>query len=155
MRGEPLAPVALETSSRKCKSTVFLFHNCSYRYIVDDASKSQNYFFVSFGAPDHLVMLKSTRSGTITSNVGQEYLINRIVTLFLFPIIGLFAMAGKIGAPAPSRPPQARELPDVGAGQQVPAQVPNVTSRTATRDQVNRPVAPRGTKPAFGRRQTT
>ena len=155
MRGETLAPVALETSSRRCKSTVFLFHNCSYRYIFDDVSKSQNYFFVSFGAPDHLIMLQSKNSGKITSNVGQEYLFNRIATLFLFPIIGLFAMVGKIGAPAPSRPSVEQRSPDETVSHQgyIPAQERVLAS--PQHQPIRRPVVARGAKPTFGRRQVT
>ena len=92
LKSESLSPAYIATSDRRCKTSAFLFHSCSYKYQFDNQDKKQSYFFLSIGAPETLILLRSDTSGGITSDVGQNYLINRIVTLLLFPLLALFVM---------------------------------------------------------------
>ncbi|MFC6656278.1 hypothetical protein ACFQEX_12570 [Roseibium salinum] len=111
LRSQTLSPALIATSDRKCKSWVFLFHHCSYDYEIGPEKHNQDYIFVALGAPDSIMLLKNAATGAITSDVGQDHLFNRIATLVIFPLIGVFLlvkMLGRRAGPVPAGLPEAR-----------------------------------------------
>ncbi|WP_269582268.1 hypothetical protein [Roseibium sp. Sym1] len=126
LRFDSLAPAYVATTDRECRSRLFLFHHCSYDYVYNHDDQSQTYFFVSLGAPDTLSLLRSNTTGELTSDVGQDYLWNRILTVLLFPALLLWFLAKYFSArrpatavegPAPRQAPQPRPSSPPGAGQ--------------------------------------
>lgn len=89
MSSEPHDFAGISTTDRKCTSSAFLFQQCSFKYEVNGEAKSQSYHFLSFGAPDTIHLMRGRKSGVLTSTVGQEYLWNRIFTIFFQVLIGL------------------------------------------------------------------
>jgi hypothetical protein len=144
LKSETLAPAYIMTTDRRCKSKAFLFHSCSYKYQTDHEGKKQSYFFLSFGAPETLMLIRGNSSGGITSDVGQDYLVNRIVTLLIFPLLALFVLLKG------NRVENGRTQPDGAPRRNLAPEARPVAQPTA------RPTAPpsaRSGKPVFGKRR--
>ncbi|MEQ8781933.1 MAG: hypothetical protein RIE06_19910 [Roseibium album] len=97
LKSETLSPANVPTSDRKCRSKLYLFQSCSFDYTDNQKDLDQSYFFMSFGPPETLVLLRGTKSGVLTSDVGQDYLWNRILTILLFPGLALWALVKYLG----------------------------------------------------------
>lgn len=81
LRSEKLEIANVQTTKRTCRSTIRLFHQCSYDYELNGEELSQDYKMFAFGAPKTVVLLSGTQTGQITSTVGQEYFWNRVLTM--------------------------------------------------------------------------
>ncbi len=97
LKSDTLAPAFIQTTDRTCKSRLFVFHDCSYRYKFDHKDQKQDYFFFSFSPPETVMLLRGNNTGEITSDVGQDYLFNRIATIFAFPLLAIFAVVKALG----------------------------------------------------------
>jgi len=126
LRFDSLAPAYVSTTDRECRSRLFLFHHCSYDYVYNHDDQSQAYFFASFGAPETLSLLRSNITGELTSDVGQDYLWNRVLTVLFFPTLVLWMIAKYFKAnrpattvqvPEPRQAPPPRPSSPPGSGQ--------------------------------------
>lgn len=128
LKFDTLAPAYIGTTDRECRSKLFLFHHCSYDYVYENEDRDQTYFFVSFGAPKTLTLLKSNSTGELTSDVGQDYLWNRILMILFMPALLVWILVKYLGArraltaPEQSAPrqqpqPQPRQSAPTGLGQ--------------------------------------
>ncbi|WP_346911942.1 hypothetical protein [uncultured Roseibium sp.] len=92
LRSEQLRPALVPTTDRKCRSKVYLFHQCSFKYEVNGQKIRQDYDFFALGAPKTIMLLKSSESGAITSDVGMAYLWNRVLTISALSLLGLLVL---------------------------------------------------------------
>ncbi|WP_346896313.1 hypothetical protein [uncultured Roseibium sp.] len=92
LRSEQLRPALIPTTDRKCRSKVYLFHQCSFKYEINGQKIRQDYDFFALGAPKTLMLLKSSGSGVITSDVGMDYLWNRVLTISALSLLGLIVL---------------------------------------------------------------
>ncbi len=109
LKFEQLVPAHVSTTDRECRSKVFLFHICSYKYVENNEDKSQTYIFFAFGAPKTITLIKGNTSGTLTSDVGQNYLFNRIATILFFPFLLLWGVVKFMRAASAHRTAAGRE----------------------------------------------
>lgn len=130
LRSETLSFANIPTSDRRCRTRVIVFQSCSYKYVHNQEEHSQSYFFFSLGAPETLVVLKGNASGELTSNVGQDYLWNRILTIFLCMGIVVWAIAkGMLQRRAQAAPRKLRQ--PVTPQHAVPSAMPRQASPPA------------------------
>lgn len=92
LKAETLSPAYIPTENRRCRSNLFIFHHCSYDYVFQQKELDQDYFFLSFGAPETVELMRGNSTGGITSDVGQNYLFNRIATAVALPIFALIIL---------------------------------------------------------------
>ena len=92
LRNEPQELALINTSDRKCSSTVKLFHQCGFKYEFNGETVKQNYAMFAFGAPKTVLLLRGTETGRITSTVGQEYFWNRVFTITFLLFISAFTL---------------------------------------------------------------
>lgn len=92
LRNENLSVANIPTADRKCSSTAFLFHQCSFNYVIEGEKIYKNYRFLAFGSPDTVRLLVSDKTGTITSTVAQSYFWNRIFTVIVTMLISIFTL---------------------------------------------------------------
>lgn len=94
LKAETLVPAFMETSDRKCTSTLGVFHQCSFNFLLNDAEQSQNYNMFAFGSPDTIVLLRGIETGRLTSTTGQEYLWNRVITMAVLLCMSFLTLIG-------------------------------------------------------------
>ncbi|MCK7611583.1 hypothetical protein [Roseibium sediminicola] len=125
LKFDTLAPAYIATTDRECRSKLFLFHHCSYDYVYENEDLDQSYFFVSFGAPKTLTLLKSNGTGELTSDVGQDYLWNRILMILFMPALLVWILVKYMSTrraqtvperPAPRQQPQTQPRQSAHAG---------------------------------------
>ncbi|WP_298816358.1 hypothetical protein [uncultured Roseibium sp.] len=92
LKTETLSPAYIPTENRRCRSSMFIFHHCSYNYVFQQEELDQQYFFLSFGAPETVTLMRGDSTGGITSDVGQDYLFNRIATAVALPLFALIVL---------------------------------------------------------------
>lgn len=109
LKSETLSPANIATRDRKCRSKVFVFQSCSYEYTHNGQELDQSYFFVSFGPPETLTLLRSNKSGALTSDVGQDYLWNRILLVLFFPGLALWGLVKYLSNARQHSPRPARQ----------------------------------------------
>ncbi|MEM8687068.1 MAG: hypothetical protein AAGF81_07050 [Pseudomonadota bacterium] len=136
LQSHKLVIAGIPTTDRKCKSTVFIFNQCGFKYELNGKSHSKDYTFFSFGAPETVHLLRSTETGELTSTVGQAYFSNRIVTLAVVNLMSLIAACLLFSAVFNKRRPSlARVEPDlnvptVAHGQDAMAPAPEEQAAT-------------------------
>lgn len=143
LSSEQLAPAFIATTDRRCRTSVFVFHQCSYKYELNGEQLRQSYHFLASSAPETLILLRGNSTGRITSDVGQNYLTNRILTLFALPLFCVFAiLKGRTGR-------NSRRAERIVLNPGLPTQT------VAQHNQVDTPTrraSPSG-KPVFGKRR--
>ena len=107
LAGEKLVDAGIRTANRKCKRFNFAYHDCEFTYKLDGVTTRQSYKMLAFSGPETLTLLRGVDSKLITSDVGQNYLWNRIITPFIPFFLGLLMliglMRGRFDTPSGSR----------------------------------------------------
>ena len=116
MRGETLLYANIPTTDRECRSTLFLFHQCGFKYEDQGVSKRSDMQFFAFGAPDLVFLQRGAQSGGLTSTVAQEYFWNRIFTIVFTMFLSLMTLRAIISGATRS---DADRIADTGAIQTV------------------------------------
>lgn len=129
LKSETLSPANIPTTDRKCRSKLYLFQGCSYDYVINREDHDQSYFFVSLGPPETLVLLRGDKSGELTSDVGQDYLWNRILTVLFFPALAIWCLF-KILLNARQQSPSRSQQRPIVLQQAAPSAANRATGRT-------------------------
>lgn len=94
LRSETIVNANIPTTFRYCRSKVFIWHSCSFDYIVAGENQEFNYQFFALGAPDTVFIQKGVESGRLTTTVGQDYFWHRAVTILIgFAVSGFTLLA--------------------------------------------------------------